>query len=671
MSNFNDFSWYKEKKDIIVDLLRKSSGIIEDISLDQYAEALRQLERKVGNDTFRIQIVGTFKNGKSTFINALLGEDILPSKALPCTAVINEIKYGETKRAVLNFRNPLPERLLSDIPAPTLEHMKAHGMKDVPPMDIEYDRMEDYVTIPVDGDQDEISLKSPYLSVELYYPSPFLKEGVEIVDSPGLNENDERSAVTFSYLDKADAIIFLLDATRACAQDEMDTIESILLPKGFSDMFFAVNRFDLIRPKEKNEVRKFVEDKVRKYTTNEIFCLSALQALDGKIDNDQELLEESGFMPFEKRLAEFLDKDKGKIKLAKPARELKHILANEALFKSIPSQRAQLNTNLQLLRARYEAIQPQLVQYESQKENLKRDLALKVERKENNIARAIATQFREIANLIPAWIEEFEPKTDPGLFAKRRQLDKIADEITAYVSEKIKNVFNTWNQEVLIPLVEESANEIFESTDDMVKGILNGIDSLQDQISGTQKPQDTSSGWVRAFGVAGMCCGFYAGASMLTGHFDFKEVAKSLAVQVGVSSGLLLLGLANPILGIAATAGVIWDAINRGGKVAVRRVKSDLTPVIRNSVYESAPEKASEIVAKIDKEFQQSISTAVKAIDMKIDDLKSQVAAVIEEKEKGQEYADQRLAMLDSSEKELQHICNELDAFVMSLVEGK
>ena len=671
MSNFNDFSWYKEKKDIIVDLLRKSSGIIEDISLDQYAEALRQLERKVGNDTFRIQIVGTFKNGKSTFINALLGEDILPSKALPCTAVINEIKYGETKRAVLNFRNPLPERLLSDIPAPTLEHMKAHGMKDVPPMDIEYDRMEDYVTIPVDGDQDEISLKSPYLSVELYYPSPFLKEGVEIVDSPGLNENDERSAVTFSYLDKADAIIFLLDATRACAQDEMDTIESILLPKGFSDMFFAVNRFDLIRPKEKNEVRKFVEDKVRKYTTNEIFCLSALQALDGKIDNDQELLEESGFMPFEKRLAEFLDKDKGKIKLAKPARELKHILANEALFKSIPSQRAQLNTNLQLLRARYEAIQPQLVQYESQKENLKRDLALKVERKENNIARAIATQFREIANLIPAWIEEFEPKTDPGLFAKRRQLDKIADEITAYVSEKIKNVFNTWNQEVLIPLVEESANEIFESTDDMVKGILNGIDSLQDQISGTQKPQDTSSGWVRAFGVAGMCCGFYAGASMLTGHFDFKEVAKSLAVQVGVSSGLLLLGLANPILGIAATAGVIWDAINRGGKVAVRRVKSDLTPVIRNSVYESAPEKASEIVAKIDKEFQQSISTAVKAIDMKIDDLKSQVVAVIEEKEKGQEYADRRLAMLDSSEKELQHICNELDAFVMSLVEGK
>ena len=149
-----------------------------------------------------------------------------------------------------------------------------------------------------------------------------------------------------------------------------------------------------------------------------------------------------------------------------------------------------------------------------------------------------------------------------------------------------------------------------------------------------------------------MCCGFYAGASMLTGHFDFKEVAKSLAVQVGVSSGLLLLGLANPILGIAATAGVIWDAINRGGKVAVRRVKSDLTPVIRNSVYESAPEKASEI-------------------DMKIDDLKSQVAAVIEEKEKGQEYADRRLAMLDSSEKELQHICNELDAFVMSLVEGK
>lgn len=671
MANSNDFSWYKEKKDIIVGLLRDSSATIKDISLDQYAEILRQLERKVDNDTFRIQIVGTFNNGKSTFINALLGEDILPTKAVPCTAVINEIKYGETKRAILNFRNPLPETLLAEIPAPTLEHMKAHGMKDIPPMDIEYDRISDYVTIPLDGDPEEISLMSPYLSVELFYPSPLLKEGVEIIDSPGLNESDERTAVTFEYLDKADAIIVLLDATKQCAKDEMETIESILIPKGFSDMFFVANRFDIIRKKDRDIVKSFIESKVRQYTTNDIFFLSALQALDGKLDGDAELLEESGFMPFEKRLSEFLTKEKGKIKLAKPARELKHILTNEALFKSIPTQRAQLNTNLQVLVQRYEAVQPQLVQYESQKETLKTNLALKVERKENNISRAIRDQFREIANRIPAWIDEFQPKTDPGIFGRKRELDKISKEITEHISERIKKVFKVWNEEVLIPLVEDSANEIFESTDDSLRRILDGIDSLQSQIAGTPEVQDKSSGWTRAFGVAGLCCGFVSGTSMLSGHFDFKTVAKSLAMDVGLGTGFLLLGLANPILALGGVVLVVWRSIAGGSKVVIRNVKEQLTPVIRNSILENASQKAAEVVAKIDKEFQQSIGTAVKAIDMKIDDLKSQIDAVIQEKEKGQQYTEKRLALLENSENQLQHICNELDNFVMSLVEGK
>ena len=115
-------------------------------------------------------------------------------------------------------------------------------------------------------------------------------------------------------------------------------------------------------------------------------------------------------MPFEAKLSEFLTKDKGRIKLAKPAKELKGILATEALFKAIPSQRRQLSTNLQILKERYESVKPELLRYESQKESLRKDLELKVERKENNIARAINSQFREIANMVPAWIKDYEPK---------------------------------------------------------------------------------------------------------------------------------------------------------------------------------------------------------------------------------------------------------------------
>lgn len=669
MSNFQDYSWFREKKDDLVRLIRESSGIIDDISLTQYAEGLRQLGSKVDNDTFKIQIVGTFKNGKSTFINALLGEDILPTKALPCTSVINEIKYGESKKAILNFRNPLPEILLSDIPAVTLNHMKAHGMKDVPPMEIEYDRISDYVTIPLDGDPDEISLKSPYLSVELFYPSPLLKEGVEIIDSPGLNENDERTAVTLEYLDKADAIIFLLDATKACAKDEMETIEDILVPKGFDDMFFVVNRFDLIQQRERAEIKKFVESKVKQYTSNEIYYISARNALDGKLDNDSEKLSDSGLPLFEHRLSDFLTKEKGKIKLAKPAKELKGILAKEALFSAIPSQRSQLSTNIQVLRERYESVKPELARYESQKDSLKTDLELKVERKENSITRAISSQFREIANLIPAWVEDFTPKTDPGVFGKKKQVEKVAAEISEHVSGKVKETFSKWNQEVLVPLVEESATEIFETSDNKLKGILDGIDELQSELSGNPAVKDTSSGWTRAIGVAGICCGFASGASLLSGQFDIKNVAKSLAIDLGLGTGLVLLGIANPILAIGGVIIVVWNAISGGKKVVLKKIKEQLTPEIRNSIINSVDVKSAEIVAKIDVEFQKSIKTAIKAIDMKINDLTTQIETVLKEKEKGEAYAKQRLTLLDQSEKKLQAICGELDSFVLGLVE--
>lgn len=660
---YQDYTWFKKKKNELVDLISESSEVINDISLTQYAKGLQQLGSKVDRDTFKIQIVGTFNNGKSTLINALLGEDVLPTKVVPSTAVINEIKYGETKKAILNFRNPLPETLLSDIPAATLDHMKSHDMKDVPPMEIDYNKLSEYVTIPMDGDPDEASLKSPYLSVELFYPSPLLKEGVEIIDSPGLNENDERTAVTLDYLDKADAIIFLFDANRACAKDEMEILEDILVPKGFDNIFFVVNRFDVVlNEKDQKQLKCFVEKKVKNYTTNEIYYISALKAIEGKVEKNEDKLLKSGFPPFEKRLAEFLAKDKGKIKLAKPAKELKGILG-EVLSKAIPSQKIQLSTNIQDLQERYEGVKPELAKYESQKETLKKDLELEVERQENNITRAINNQFCEIADSVSAWVEECQPKNNPGIFGRKSQVQKVEEEIREYVNTKVKEQFGKWNKEVLVPLIEESVVEVFKSSDGELKGILDGIDQLQSAVSGEpyDPNHDESSGWTRAIGVAGICCGFASGASLLTGHFDTKTLAKSMALDLGVGTGLLLLGITNPIIAIGGVVVVLWRAIAGGKKVVIKDLKEKISIEKRNSIINNSSEKSKQIVAKIDVEFKKSIATAIKAIDIKISDLKTQIEDVLKDKERGEEYANKRINLLNQSESKLQEINRKLD----------
>ena len=156
--------------------------------------------------------------------------------------------------------------------------MEKHSNSNVPPLVIDYNEIEDYVVIPMGEDPKEMLMESPYEKVELFWPLEMLKQGVEIIDSPGLNESETRAKVTMDYLTKADAILFVLAADRLCSQDEMYFIENNLHAFGFTDPFFVVNRFDLINDREKERVKKFAELKLSQYSTNPIYYISAFNA---------------------------------------------------------------------------------------------------------------------------------------------------------------------------------------------------------------------------------------------------------------------------------------------------------------------------------------------------------------------------------------------------------
>ena len=100
-TNFVNYEEYKKKQESLAKLLEGSGKIVSALNMQQYAKNLESLGQKVHNENFKVQVVGAFKNGKSTFINSLLGEEILPAYTIPTTAVINEIKWGPEKKAVL------------------------------------------------------------------------------------------------------------------------------------------------------------------------------------------------------------------------------------------------------------------------------------------------------------------------------------------------------------------------------------------------------------------------------------------------------------------------------------------------------------------------------------------------------------------------------------------
>ena len=204
-TQYKEYADYKSKKEELARMMGESSKIASDLKMNQIRENLSKLREKIQNETFKVLIVGTFKNGKSTFINSLLGEEVLPAYALPCTAVVNEVKWGQEKQAKVHFRNPLPEKLPSGVPQKALMHIQQYGGKNIPPIVIPYDEIEQYAVISIGHGKEEIEYESPYEKIEVYWPLPILQNGVEIIDSPGLNECATRTKVTMNYISKADA----------------------------------------------------------------------------------------------------------------------------------------------------------------------------------------------------------------------------------------------------------------------------------------------------------------------------------------------------------------------------------------------------------------------------------------------------------------------------------
>lgn len=164
---------------------------------------------------------GEFKRGKSSLVNAIIGTNLCPTDIGIATSVITTIKYGAVKKAIRYYGN-----LLED----------ANSLKSE---EIEWDDIEKYTM----GDVLEIDNT---ILVELSYPSPFLKNGITIIDTPGIGGLDPRHAIlTHMALPKADVIVFVTDAGEPLTQSELDFYENKVLSCGKQNVVL-VNKSDIL-----------------------------------------------------------------------------------------------------------------------------------------------------------------------------------------------------------------------------------------------------------------------------------------------------------------------------------------------------------------------------------------------------------------------------------------
>lgn len=687
------FEQYNQWRSTLLELMGRAEQAVRTLSLSERADAFHNLQEILQNDVLKIQVVGAVKNGKSSFTNALVGESILPVDDIPCTAVVSEVKYGEDKKAIVHFCSPLPMGLLDEIPQATRAYIEKYNFgknaegKDVqiPPLEVPYNELSKYVAIPeptmdilFDSEKlaeykAKIDQESPYDVAELYFPAEMLRNGVELVDSPGLNESPKRTVVTLNYLEKADAAIYLLDATHPFTEDDKKVIEDRLLKLGFSDLLMVVNRIDFVANREK--VKLFIAAKVYGYTSNKtVFAVSAKEALDGLENKDSALLERSGIPQFKRFLTDYLTRTKGLVKLKKPANQL-HNAVDEIINSEIPKRLATLDANASALQDRLNKALPELAELKSKRERMADSLEQNIALAINPIQSAVREFYAGLKNSIDSWVTDFNPQHGWVFFATKRDRQKATEEILEHIKTKTTEMYETWNENTFQTVVNKQVNMAFGSMEDDVKSISENINAIENILQGVDPNHvpDISAA-ERIAGIAAML--FLpmgrAGGEVFAGGFNFSRFMKTFAADLGVGLGVGLVALwVWPPLGLfAAIVGALVGLIKGGGH-AMKQTKDAVANHIKNALEENADQQIKEVVNKVRETFDGLKCAVLKGIDTEIDNVSVHVDEIRNITQRGQDSIAKNRLQLENARTELNNISGSLGDFLNELEQSQ
>jgi GTP-binding protein EngB required for normal cell division len=674
MDNTKVYSEFDKRKQQLAQIIKRTADIVTSVDIKDTDKDLNTLSAKVSNDTFKVQVIGGFSAGKSTIINALLGEDILPAFSYPTTAIINEIKYSEQKKATLFFRNPIPKNIPDDFAPEAIAHIKKYGGKNVPPLIISADKetVEKYVVIPEGAEN--MMRESPYKNLELLWPLELLKNGVEIIDSPGLNDEQVRTEVTEEYSNHADAVLYAINSGQACAQTDMNEIQRLVNNK-FNKMYFLINKFDTVPEREKPRFIRTNSDKLSGYTNqkNGIFYISALSALEGRMENNSESYAESGFAAFENELSHFLVDEKGIEKISGPAHLLLDII-DSRISKKIKSDLELLSVNAGTIRKRYNDALPRLEKLNQRKMQLAERLSTIKNRTQREIYSCVNTYFDDLIRRIPVYVNECELQNSFSVLHPKRSSEKIAEELMAHLDGCIDEFQTEWKNETLEELIKNRIDEIRTSIEGNLEQFYIELDDIRMSITGTSSIEGESDipVWQR---VVGAGLGFFTsgiGGALTGGAVGLNaSLFKSLGIQLATYLGLYLIGLLNPVTIIATILVTLIATLVGQEQKAVRSIRDKVIETATEEIKKNKQKNIDLITNEIMKKFDNINNSIIKVLDKEIADVKRDVNTILIEVEKGEANIKQKRNALENAAKELDSIKSELNMVVIDFLTGK
>ncbi len=371
-------------------------------------ENLKEVADKLARNRFHLVVLGQFKRGKSTFINSILGEKVLPTSVVPLTSIVTLLKYGDEEQIEVVFND---------------------GNTKV----ITRQELAEYVT-EKGNPKNEKDVKQ----VEIAFPSQYLKDGVYLIDTPGVGSTFENNTeMTYNFLPKVDAALFLLAVDPPISQSEIAFLNDV--QNFVQKIFFIQNKIDYLSDEERQESMEFSKRVIEEALGRDgvqIYPLSAKLALEGKMSGDEEVLERSRLPEFDRVLSEFLMKAKGKTVLQSAVRSAKKLLSDEEL--AIQLEATAVATPLEELEKKIKIFQEKMEEVKQDREDTRYYF-------EGEIQRVIDMLDRDLDRLkqkeIPRLLEELE---NAGENQKDKPVGEYVKTMEQALHDGIVRTFDDW-----------------------------------------------------------------------------------------------------------------------------------------------------------------------------------------------------------------------------------
>ncbi|MFE5677657.1 dynamin family protein [Streptomyces erythrochromogenes] len=616
--------------------------VARELEMRETAGRLSAIASQLRSDTFNLMVMGRFKTGKSTLLNALLGGTTGPVDLggqsgpmvvddLPATATLTGVCYAEQPYVTQWGFDGSSEKW-------TLERYLRESTLDI--------------------DEEETSRRFRTIrEFEMGFPSRLCQAGVVVYDSPGLDEHPTRTKVTQEATARCDAAVLVYRSDILMGHGEL--MNAGALVKDGTRVFTVVNLFNGRAVDER--LRGYVWNKyIRDYqggpaytgqdlTSRDIYFVDAAQARSGVYEGKPELVERSGLAALERRLGDFLLRDRHHVHLTKYTTVA--AASAESVEQHIAQRMRAARTDQVRLRETYTELLPAMASIRNRPALLPALFNRYRTEAEAVLAVSFASRIASMRDGLPAHIDAVEVKMNLalGVFQQKKAAAVIGEAVQQYVTDQLADWADVEAQRVLEPILGNLAHDV----EGEIAAIGDGFGELHLRLTGWETAPERKPLVGTAERVLSMVAGFALGGlggAVGGGTSGFRGALGGAGGVLGAGMVLGLLGVspaAPLVVPVLLAASLLGGAVGGGvnlEKRLKRRLATDSDGLLRDLPGQLAPHLGARVRASFE-ELEEVVTAEINGV---IGEEEQHIRAMVEENQRDQHERDLLVARLDA-----------------------